>query len=120
MGPIELLDKLIREHGSASILKEHLALFRTQIANLESKIGNLERENMELKHSLDDCQKKLGVVESQLQPSGQCCDHCGSPSVKRIGSVPNSGFERLGVKDAIYECSDCGKKSYVTMKPFSS
>ena len=37
--------KLINEHGSAAILRDHLALFRDQVALLEKKASLLGSEN---------------------------------------------------------------------------
>jgi hypothetical protein len=41
----EQLQKLINEHGSAAILRDHLALFKDQVALLEKKNVELVAEN---------------------------------------------------------------------------
>ena len=45
----EQLQKLIKEHGSASILRDHLALFKDQVVILEKKATLLQSENVILK-----------------------------------------------------------------------
>jgi alanyl-tRNA synthetase len=45
----EQLQKLITEHGSAAILRDHLALFKDQVVILEKKAALLESENAVLK-----------------------------------------------------------------------
>lgn len=47
------LQKLINEHGSAAILRDHLALFKDQIVILEKKAASLESENAILKAEND-------------------------------------------------------------------
>lgn len=43
------IEKLINEHGSAAILRDHVALFRDQLAILKEKFTVLETENKTLK-----------------------------------------------------------------------
>ncbi len=49
MGLSDQLQKLITEHGSAAILRDHLALFKDQVNILEKKATTLESENELLK-----------------------------------------------------------------------
>ena len=46
---LDKIEKLINEHGSASILREHVALLREQLAILDKKILMLVSENEILK-----------------------------------------------------------------------
>lgn len=50
----EQLQKLINEHGSAAILRDHLALFKDKVVLLEQKAASLESENVILKAKLDN------------------------------------------------------------------
>ena len=64
-GVFELLDKLITEHGSAAVLREHISLIKAQYAALEA-------ENKDLKLKLNDMQARLDQLQSQhKQASGQ-------------------------------------------------
>jgi len=60
MGLLDGIEKLINEHGSATILKERIALANDQYAILEKKfeasalrVTELESENKALRHSLE-------------------------------------------------------------------
>ena len=112
MGPIEIVEKLINEHGSATVLKEHLGLLKAQISALETKVSDLELKNAQLKESLNEHKTRIRALDEQLHPSGNFCDHCGSSSLKRVGNRPNPIFKDLGVKDAVFRCNDCGYDSF--------
>ena len=51
MSLVDLISKLITEHGSADILRTHLALIRDQASVIE-------RENADLKKQLSEAEKK--------------------------------------------------------------
>jgi hypothetical protein len=59
LNPLTLIEKLINEHGSSTILKERLELLKDQISALENEKGVLKSENA----ILNDKQNK---TESQL------------------------------------------------------
>jgi hypothetical protein len=59
----EQLQKLITEHGSATILRDHLALFKDQVALLEKKEASLESENAILRAENDELKKKIQKYE---------------------------------------------------------
>jgi len=43
----------------------------------------------------------------------RACAHCGSNRLKRTGSKPNERFRKVGIKDALFLCGDCGKETAV-------
>ena len=43
------IERWITEHGSAKILKEHLALLQSKISTLKEEVSKLERDNTALK-----------------------------------------------------------------------
>lgn len=54
MNPLTLLgeiQKLITEHGSAEVLKQHVGLLRDSVNSLEKKVGMLEARNAELEEA---------------------------------------------------------------------
>lgn len=53
------LERLINEHGSATILKEHLALVNTKLALLKENIEKLEKENADIKKENADIKQQL-------------------------------------------------------------
>lgn len=127
MGLIEMLEKLITEHGSATVLRQQLALTRDQAvvqaqkyAELEAKKAEYERqaaavnaEKTDLKEQLRRLEKTLSEIQSG-NPAGYVCDHCGSPRLKRTGSRPDATFGRLGVKQALFRCEACNEMSAFT------
>jgi DNA-binding MarR family transcriptional regulator len=49
MALFDPIEKLITEHGSAAILRDHVALFKDQLAILKDKFATLQTENEALK-----------------------------------------------------------------------
>lgn len=45
MNPIDLIEKYISEHGSAAILRDHVALLREQISVAQQKTTILETKS---------------------------------------------------------------------------
>ncbi|MBY0483458.1 hypothetical protein [Nitrosomonas sp.] len=138
MNIFEAIDKLITEHGSASILKEHVSFLRNKIDMLTSENNVLKDEINSMKLNTTSLEKQIqGInednknleinnsnLESQLNavhgnnPDKHACDHCGSARLKRSGSR-HSGKKLAGItiKDALYTCDDCGKESAFTIIP---
>lgn len=63
----EQLQKLINEHGSAAILRDHLALFKDQVALLEKKNIEFTTENAALMSEIHGLQSKIEVFETKLR-----------------------------------------------------
>ncbi|HEX5057553.1 MAG TPA: hypothetical protein VFX02_13785 [Gammaproteobacteria bacterium] len=63
MGLLDGFEKLINEHGSAVILKEHIALANDKYAALERKAAEFEAENKNLKLEVQELRKKLDAFE---------------------------------------------------------
>lgn len=107
---LDLLEKLINEHGSSTILKERLGLVQAQYAALERRCADLETENATL-------QAKLGQYEAQAQVTQTVagrvvfCSHCGSSNLKRTGSRPDRVMGDLGIERISFTCIDCGQGS---------
>lgn len=79
LNPIKVLfdpiEKLINEHGSATILREHISLFKTQLTILkekfteaEARIKQLESENKNLKTEKDELTKKIQTYNKTPKP----------------------------------------------------
>jgi DNA-directed RNA polymerase subunit RPC12/RpoP len=128
MGFLDSLEKLINEHGSATILKERISLLNDQHAFIEKQVlalkeqvVNLQRENESLKIDKRQLQEQVvnfAAKHSQnTNPLGYVCDHCGSQRLKRTGSRPDPTFGPLGIKQAVFNCEECGKESGFTQNP---
>ena len=117
------LEMLINEHGSATILRERIDLIKAQLADQERRYADLLSENKELNARLLQVEDRARSAESELQAlrngqhSGFCCDACGSANVKRTGSRPNQTFGAVGVKDALFTCTECGQVSAFMLEP---
>lgn len=67
------IERLITEHGSATILKERIALLKDQFVLLESKVANLEQENARLlaaNHELEQQTASQAVTEQYKESRG--------------------------------------------------
>ena len=123
MGLFETLEKLINEHGSAAILREHLALLHAEYAALERKNHDLGLECQQQQTELEQLEIKCRELEQHLlhfhdqNPLAYRCDYCGSIRLKRSGSRPDPVFGDLGAKLAIFMCNDCGKESAFSQNP---
>jgi hypothetical protein len=113
-GPLE---RLITEHGSAAVLREHLGLIKAQLADYEAKHRDLQAQHQQVQADLLQAQSRARELAAQLQSlthgqyAGLCCDACGSMNIKRTGSRPHAIFGDLGRKEALFRCSDCGAET---------
>ncbi|HNV89130.1 MAG TPA: hypothetical protein PKL53_09230 [Methylotenera sp.] len=126
MGLLDGLEKLINEHGSATILKERIALLNDQhalvekqAAALKEQITHLQGENERLKLDKQQLQQQIKTLESShnINPHNYVCDHCGSDNLNRAGSRPDPTFGDLGIKQSLFNCLSCGKQSAFTQNP---
>lgn len=53
------IERLITEHGSATILKEHLALLQTNLGLLKDEIAKREKENVDLRSRVAELEQQL-------------------------------------------------------------
>lgn len=108
----EFLEKLIREHGSASIILERVRLIEAEYAALERRCADLEAENRQLKATADQQASRLRDLDSMT--TAYACHHCGSTDLQRTGSRPNPTFGVLGMNDLVFHCGSCGQESLIT------
>ncbi|MDD2310444.1 MAG: hypothetical protein PHH91_12755 [Desulfuromonadaceae bacterium] len=78
----EQFQKLINEHGSAAILRDHLALFKDQVLMLEKENLRLINESgvykigeEKLKSDREHLQKENEKLRSKIQESEQSAEH---------------------------------------------
>lgn len=114
---LNLFEKLINEHGSSTILKERITAIKEEYTRLESERDSLKTEVNSLKSSitvkellLTKLQEKLAEITNTI-----ICDHCDSSKLKKVGVRNDPSFKLIPVKQFIYECLDCNKKTYVTV-----
>jgi len=66
MNLLSALDKLIKEHGSELILKDHLALFKDQVLILQSENSSLNDEVKNLKNEINVLKSKIEGYENKI------------------------------------------------------
>ncbi len=71
MNPITLIEKLINEHGSSTILKERLELLRDQMSALEKENGVLKSENAILKGKQNETESQLNKAIKEIERLNQ-------------------------------------------------
>jgi len=59
MNPVTLIENLINEHGSSSILRERLLLLKEELAKVEKNCANLITKVAELEEDLRNCREQL-------------------------------------------------------------
>jgi len=48
MNPFPVIEKWISEHGSAAVLRDHVALLKEKMTAMEAKVGGLEKQVADL------------------------------------------------------------------------
>ncbi|WP_299980447.1 cell division protein ZapB [Desulfobacula sp.] len=115
MGLLDGFEKLINEHGSATILKERISLANDKYSLLENKNEILKEQNSVFEQKIKMLESENNALKLKMQQTEQyVCDHCASPSLKRTGSRPDPTFGDLGVKQKLFTCNKCGKESAFT------
>jgi ribosomal protein L37AE/L43A len=127
------IERLIDERGSSTILKDRILLLKekhavfvseniahktkiaelgTQVRQLKNEITKLQEINEKLKFDIIQLTEKIDSFHNS-GITDHVCDHCGSRRLKRTGNRPNKRFGKLGVKDTLFQCEDCGKETAV-------
>lgn len=64
---LKMLEQLINEHGSSSILKERLGLKEDQISSLQEEYSTLTKQNEDLKEENTKLKRELDEANNQIQ-----------------------------------------------------
>lgn len=108
MSVIDLFEKLINEHGSSIILRDHLAFLRDQFAALEKKLAICMEERTKLKAENENIKAKIDVLERKQKTGPKICPNCGEEKGKLIKTIPDPIFGDLGGLISHYKCENCG------------
>lgn len=105
----EQLQKLINEHGSASILRDHLAMIKDQVVILEKKAALLESENTILKTENVELKTKVNQLtkdNEELRHKIQIHDQTANPFDIQTA---NNGvvYLRHKSKPNVFACANC-------------
>ncbi|MUK78932.1 hypothetical protein GNP84_18800 [Aliivibrio fischeri] len=113
---LNLLEKLINEHGSSTILKERITAIKEEYTRLECEKNSLQVEVNSLKSLLSDKEFLITSLQKELIDIRDTinCDHCNSPDTYRTGVRNDPDFKLFTVKQFIYGCVDCKKVTYIS------
>jgi hypothetical protein len=115
---LNLIEKFIVEHGSATVMGVHIQFLRDQLAGLERETTNLKAEVTQLKEAnkvltsqLQQRAAETHRLQGSAQTVGDRCPYCKQTSgvVESIKDDPT--FGPFGVKIHYYKCGNpnCGK-----------
>jgi hypothetical protein len=113
MDPFEIIGKYINEHGSVTILREHLELLKSEHTALARHYKDACLEVAQLRFANGQLAEQIRTLQDQLHPPGYLCDHCNSPHLKRIGNKMDPVLGDLGIEVTAFYCLECGKESFI-------
>ncbi len=67
MNLLSAFEKLINEHGSSAILRDHLSLFRDQLVALEKEHSVLKEQKSILDSQIEKLEKDNGELRNEIQ-----------------------------------------------------
>jgi hypothetical protein len=112
MEPFDTIEKLITEHGSAAILREHIQLLKSQMLQKDVQIEDQARLLKE---------KDAVIGQLQTQKPADACPFCRRFTGELIDIKPctNGQLARVGFTQHYYKCSNpsCGKSYDKQVKP---
>ncbi len=86
----EQLQKLITEHGSAIILRDHLALFKDKLIMSEKEFSALTIENVKLKDKIETLESQLQNVTEEIERQKKITEALqGSQSTEKYDPITN-------------------------------
>ena len=84
MEPFDSIEEWISEHGSATVLREHVALLKSQMGDSEAKAATAQAALEACKADMQKLQTKFEESQSQLEDA--------RAEIKRLNSGDASGF----------------------------
>ena len=129
MNLFNTIEKLINEHGSATILKERISLLKDKYESLESEIETLRSQTENYRRELENKEQEINNLESALEKFNPQFTDIRGLKIKRL---PDGSYEK-GVaycfqccaplssysKMKPLECSVCGYKTSVQLRHIS-
>lgn len=139
MNLLDGLEKLINEHGSATILKERIALANDRYSILEEKVAVLQKNNealgaekKNLQAGLEQEKQKVRRLEDELSKQNTSSNKFTETRGIKIKNLPSGGYDEFvpycfhcdsplsaSASMSILECSKCGYKSSIQKRHFS-
>ncbi|PJJ99966.1 hypothetical protein CO615_04645 [Lysobacteraceae bacterium NML75-0749] len=115
MALFDLLQRLITEHGSSEILKNHLELVRSECTRLQQALDEARQQNQSQAEQIRLLQQQLQVLPRRT------CHHCGSTDITHCGNIKDDAdpFSVLGQMQARFTCTQCGQESRYPFDAYS-
>ena len=86
MNPLPYIEKWISEHGSASVLRDHVGLLKTQMEKLESEIDSLKTSLKNVEAERDSFKAQTEKLQSQLDDARKEIERYNQrPTVRVVG-----------------------------------
>jgi vacuolar-type H+-ATPase subunit E/Vma4 len=98
----EQLQKLINEHGSADILRDHLALFKDQVMLMEKKYIDLEMKLVLSENEKSVLRSKIQELETKIQQFAKDNDELRGKVQNYEQSNHNLSFHEIEQKITLY------------------
>jgi len=96
-----MLEKLINEHGSSTILRERLELISDKYSMLEEKNAHLKEQNEEFESQLEDAKKEIAHLQEIVNEDEK------SKSLGSLGSI------ELQILHLLFEKNDEFRIEYI-------
>ncbi len=105
LNPLKLIEKLIEEHGSATIQSKNLTLLRDQITILQDQFSVLTNKHETLQSKYEHVKKQLDSY--QEKEKGEQCPFCKKQTgiLKTLEPHPASLMKQMGAKIGKYKCN---------------
>lgn len=104
----EQLQKLINEHGSSTILRDHLALFKDQVVSLEKK-------NLSLRPNVLDLKSEKGVLQAEIEKLKAIIkNHEKQASIRKIAeqqTLHDNLLSEVEINILLYVATNASKNS---------
>jgi DNA-directed RNA polymerase subunit RPC12/RpoP len=102
---LDLLKSLVVEHGSATVIKERLALAVEHATAQQRRCDDLEAQCRNLQLDLEQCKKEIAA---RAKYDRILCNHCNSPDTRLIGQRLSKDHGMLGFMANAFHCNTCG------------
>ena len=120
---LDYVNKLISEHGSSEILREHLSLLKSKVDNLVKEKSDLNAKLSESINKINDLEKKLAklsVSNEFTEKSGILFKRDSTGRYEDLGFCPRCHFSMVEFEGNHHSyCSSCNFESGLSKSDIS-
>jgi chromosome segregation ATPase len=84
MNPLPYIEKWISEHGSAAILRDHVALLKSQMDALQTEVSNLQARLKEAETERNGSKAQSEQLQTQLDDARKEIERLKQPTSRRM------------------------------------